>query len=111
VIEDEDGDCSNCRHEHAPEIGCNADFSGGVEHVSADERAQNAEDDVEDGIVAVLIDDLARDNTRDEPEENPAEDGHLLLANAGVTIAVPVAVEHGYLYLDARRKRGSCASG
>jgi hypothetical protein len=102
VIEDEDGDCSNCRHEHAPEIGYNADFSEGVEHVSAYERAQNAEDDVEDGTVAALIDDLARDNTRDEPEENPAEDGHLPLANAGVTIAVPVAVQHGYLYLDAR---------
>src|SRR5262249_40269624 len=47
-----------------------------AEDPSTDERAEDAEDDVEQHALAVVVYQLARDEAGDEAENDPSDDGH-----------------------------------
>src|SRR6202035_3910166 len=77
VVDDEDDDGSDDRHQQAVEVEPgDAGLPEGVEEPAADDRADDAEDDVEDEPLAGLVDDLAGDEAGDEAEYDPGDEGH-----------------------------------
>src|SRR5438270_13358 len=76
VVDDQHHDGADHRDEHAVEV--EAGHPGGAElgeQPAADDRADDAEHDVEDEPLAGLVDDLAGDEAGDQPEHDPADEG------------------------------------
>jgi len=77
VVEEQHDDGAGHRHEHAVDV--EAGHPGRpelVEQDADDDRADDAEHDVEQQALALLVDHLAGDEAGDQPEHDPADDRH-----------------------------------
>ena len=77
MVDHQDDDSADYCHHHAVEIEAgDAAGSDGSEDEAANNRADDAEHDVEEEAFAGFVDDLAGDETGNQPQNDPPDDRH-----------------------------------
>lgn len=72
MIEDQHDDCSDHGDQQAVQIqACNTGGSEEAKHKAADDCANDAQDDIHEDSLAMLVDDLAGKESGNESENDP----------------------------------------
>jgi hypothetical protein len=88
VIGHEHYDRTDDRDYHAVKVKArDALCAKGAKNETTDNSANNAEEDIEHGALALIVDDLAADEPSDETQDKPTDDRHELSPMHDATIA------------------------
>src|ERR1700736_5282185 len=80
TTEQQDDDRADYRDEHAVEVEAgHSRLAEGGEEPAADDRADDAKQDVDEQPLAGLVDDLAGDEAGNQSEDDPGDDRHRAL--------------------------------